>query len=61
MKVDRNEPFPQERKASKAELAVMVHSGGPVQLPLKEKKQKVEGGSSRLGVHEECYYKDFLG
>ena len=47
VKVDRKYPFPKERKASKAELAAMVQAEVP--RPPREKKQKVEGGSSRLG------------
>ena len=46
MKVERQDPFPGEHKASKAELAAMLASR--VEVPPKEKKPKVEG-RARLG------------
>ena len=47
MKFERNDPFPGERKAAKAELAALGELGQ--ELPPKEKKPRGEGGSSRMG------------
>ena len=71
--MERKAPFPEERKAERAHLAALVQAGAP--LPPKEKKQRVEGSTSRMGCaynnylnlekHSRTgmcnYYKDYLG
>ena len=54
VRVERKDPFPEERKAERAQREALVQAGAP--LAPKEKKQRVEGSTSRMG----CAYNNYL-